>query len=213
MKRSADQLMYENVEINFENALTGEIYELTDDVSVKQWPSTMMNSYLIEKFSDLTGICIYQVKLMYNDVVVDENKTLKGQFDITESVMIFKVIKDCNQSIDIKDLKWVRGYELIWDGWNDEVEEVWNVILPKVKKFNIELIGINFMFSDVARVRLYNGLTIYYNDENKAPYTLFARRVTGWLNNPPPSYVNNPRDFVKWIVTRELTFTINIEEF
>ena len=56
MKRSTEELKYENVEINFENAFKGEIYELTDDVfhSMKQWPSTMMNSYLIEKFSDLT---------------------------------------------------------------------------------------------------------------------------------------------------------------
>ena len=211
MKRSADQLKYENVEINFKNAFTGDIYELTDDVSMKHWPSTMMNSFLIEKFSKLTGICIYQVKLMYNDTVVDKNKTLKGQFDITESVMIFKVIKECNQIINIKDLKWELDYpEEIWnDGYDGQLDEVWYILLPKVKKFNIEFINkrhINekIIFSDVARVRLYNELKFYYNDENKAPYTLF------YFDRYD---LNDPQECVRWLVLHDFMLTINIEEF
>ena len=147
------------IECKFINACTGE--NCNSKIFVKTYDD---GSTLLGVFCSQTNRCIYQTKLIYNDKIMDKNKTLQEQFDITESILTFNVIQLHNEFIYIKELEWV-GYDIEIDIW-DPIIHIEKAILPKAKIIDVICNELTFYDVQAIEIKRYEGLIIYYKEDD-----------------------------------------------
>ena len=210
MKRSFSDLEFERIECVFVHALTGEIYNFKKPCLTKYWDPDDRVSALITCFCRSTGLCMYQVKLLYNDIPLNKNQTLRDQCDTTPPIMTFKVIKNYNEIIDVKDFKYdeVKG-ETTYFG-NTEIIE-WVLKLPKVRKFSMEFKSNDktLIFRDVEAFKInFHGAQVSckYDPDNTHVYQPI---LLGHDNHK----ITHPYALKNHIEKSNDTFIIKIEEF
>ena len=142
------------IECKFINVCTGE--NCNSKIFVTAYDDA---SELLKVFCSRADKCIYQTKLIYNDKIMDKNKTLQEQFYITESILTFNVIQLHNETVLMGDLEWYVFIERL--GFME-------AILPAAKTMNI--ICNESIYPQVSHVsfspRL--GFQITYNDDERA---------------------------------------------
>ena len=183
MKRSADELQYNFVEINFVHAITGMEYnEANMNVD-----SSKTGSEIMTAFCDLTGVCIYQAKLINNNVPVKENEMLKNQFSMTEPIMTFSVYKEYKTIIDVNDFKWI----------DNNVERIFKVKLPKVQEFEIEFKDLKFKNVKCIELNEDDGLIFHLENGEKSMHRQYICVNPFWSGNLKNYFLEDNIFFMK----------------
>ena len=144
------------IECKFINVCTGE--NCNSKIFVTAYDDA---SELLLVFCSRANKCIYQTKLIYNDKIMDKNKTLQEQFDITESILTFNVIQLHNETVLMGDLEWYVFIERLG---------IMEAILPAAKTMNI--ICNESIYPKVfgATFSPRGGFGIYYNEDDDVPW-------------------------------------------
>ena len=138
------------IECKFIKACTGE--NCNSKIFVTAYDDA---SELLKVYCSRVDKCIYQTKLIYNDKIMDKNKTLQEQFYITESILTFNVIQLHNETVLMGDLEWTVECDRLG---------TMEAILPAAKTMNI--ICNESIYPKVSRVTFSPrwGFQIKYND-------------------------------------------------